>query len=301
MDIVTLHQRATAGFGARVHAVADDQWTLPTPCAQWDVRQLVNHVVGENRWAVPLLSGSTIAEVGSRLDGDLLGDDPMKAWDASAAEVATAVSRPGAMDDIAHLSFADLPGREYAAQLFADALIHGWDLARAIGADERLDPELVDACAEWFGANEDGYRSAGVIAPRPTVPSVSDGQTQLLVAFGRDPSPDDTLSVIRRFNEAFGRHDVDAVMALMTDDCVFEDTTPPDGRRHEGQAAVRAAWEALFSSSASARFVTEEGVLAGDRATFRWRYVFDGGEVRGVDVFLVRDGKVAEKCAYVKG
>jgi len=301
VDIVKLHQRATTGFGERVHAIAEDQWTLPTPCARWDVRQLVNHVVGENRWAVPLLSGSTIAEVGSRLDGDLLGDDPVAAWDASAAEAATAVSRPGAMDDTAHLSFADLPGSEYTAQLFADALVHTWDLARAIGADERLDPELVGACAAWFGPNEDLYRSSGAIAPRPAVRGVSDGQAELLVAFGRDPSPDDTLSVIRRFNDALGRHDVDAAMALMTDDCLFEDTAPPDGRRHEGQAAVRAVWEALFASTPSARFVTEEGVVAGDRATFRWRYTFDGGEVRGVDVFRVRDGKVAEKRAYVKG
>ena len=88
-------------------------------------------------------------------------------------------------------------------------------------------------------------------------------------------------------------------MALMTDDCVFEDTSPPHGRRHVGQQAVRAVWEQLFAHRP--RFTTEEGVICGDRATYRWRYDFDGGSVRGVDVFRVADGKVAEKLAYVKG
>ncbi len=118
---------------------------------------------------------------------------------------------------------------------------------------------------------------------------------------------DETLETINRFNAAFNRHDVDAVMALMTDDCVFENTfPPPDGQRFEGQSAVRGAWEELFRSSPNALFETEELFVAGDRCTARWIYRWtaaDGtpGHVRGVDVFRVREGKVAEKLAYVKG
>ena len=88
-------------------------------------------------------------------------------------------------------------------------------------------------------------------------------------------------------------------MALMSDDCLFEDTTPPHGRRHHGHAAVRTVWEQLFASRP--RFTTEEAFISGDRATYRWRYDFDDGSVRGVDVFRVVEGKVAEKLAYVKG
>ncbi len=111
-----------------------------------------------------------------------------------------------------------------------------------------------------------------------------------------------TRSVIDRFNAAFNRHDVDAIMTLMTDDCVFENTSPPpDGERSEGQAAVRAVWAALFAGTSSAHFETEEVIVAGDRATVRWRYSWHGGHVRGVDVFRVRDGQVAEKLSYVKG
>lgn len=116
----------------------------------------------------------------------------------------------------------------------------------------------------------------------------------------------DVLAVIDRFNDAFNKHNVDAVMALMTQDCVFESTEPPDGKRYEGQDAVRGIWADLFTSSPGAVFEGEEIFAAGDRAVVRWRYRWtnaDGteGHVRGVDVVKVRDGKVAEKLSYVKG
>lgn len=117
----------------------------------------------------------------------------------------------------------------------------------------------------------------------------------------------ETLATIQRFNEAFNQHDVDAVMATMTDDCVFENTSPsPDGERYSGQAAVRAFWEQFFGSSPHAKFETEDIFAGGDRCVVRWLYRWveeDGkhGHIRGVDVFRVRDGKVAEKFAYVKG
>jgi ketosteroid isomerase-like protein len=113
-----------------------------------------------------------------------------------------------------------------------------------------------------------------------------------------------TLDVVRRFNEAFNRHDVDAVMALMTPDCVFENTLPPpDGERLEGASDVRAFWQRFFQSTPTARFATEEMFAVGDRCVVRWVFHWDdqGGHVRGVDVLRVRDGKVAEKLAYVKG
>lgn len=114
------------------------------------------------------------------------------------------------------------------------------------------------------------------------------------------------IAIVKRFNEAFGRRDVDAVMAVMTDDCVFESTAPPDGHRFEGRAVVRAFWEKFFSSSPEATFETEEIFPAGDRVVVRWLYRWgdaggDDGHVRGVDLLTVRDGRVAEKLSYVKG
>jgi ketosteroid isomerase-like protein len=116
-----------------------------------------------------------------------------------------------------------------------------------------------------------------------------------------------TLAAIERFNVAFNNHDVPGVMAAMTDDCVFESTGPqPDGARFEGQAAVRKVWEEFFGSSPNATFETEDMFAIGDRCLVRWLYHWVDGEgkpghIRGVDVFRVRDGKVAEKLAYVKG
>lgn len=115
-----------------------------------------------------------------------------------------------------------------------------------------------------------------------------------------------TRAAVDRFNDAFGRHDVDGVMAAMTDDCLFENTPAPDGERYEGQTAVRAFWSEFFASSPDARFTTEDSYFSGDRCIIRWRYDWSSGDgttghVRGVDLFRVRDGKVSEKLAYVKG
>jgi ketosteroid isomerase-like protein len=117
---------------------------------------------------------------------------------------------------------------------------------------------------------------------------------------------EDSLAVVDRFSEAFDRCDVDAIMALMTDDCIFEGTSPaPNGERCVGQAAVRAFWERFFATTESPKFTAEDTFGAGDRVTVRWRFTWgpggSGGHVRGVDVFRVRDGKVAEKLSYVKG
>jgi ketosteroid isomerase-like protein len=115
-----------------------------------------------------------------------------------------------------------------------------------------------------------------------------------------------TRAALDRFNDAFNRHDADALAACLTDDTVFEDTSPaPDGRRIEGKAAVVEFWRGWFARNADAKFDAEDVIVSGDRATVLWIYrKVRNGEpwhIRGVDVFKVRDGKVAAKLAYVKG
>jgi ketosteroid isomerase-like protein len=115
-----------------------------------------------------------------------------------------------------------------------------------------------------------------------------------------------TRTTIDRFNETFNRHDADALAVLLTDDTVFEDTSPaPDGRRIEGKAAVVEFWRGWFLRNPDARFEAEEVIVSGNRATVLWVYhKMRNGQpwrLRGVDVFTVRDGKVAAKLAYVKG
>ena len=111
----------------------------------------------------------------------------------------------------------------------------------------------------------------------------------------------ETRALLEAFGRAWNEHDLDAALALATDDCAFESTGPaPDGVRSEGQAAVRAAWEPIFAD-ASSHFDGEELIIDGDRVVQCWTYRWADGHVRGIDVFRVRDGLVAEKLSYVKG
>jgi uncharacterized protein (TIGR02246 family) len=112
---------------------------------------------------------------------------------------------------------------------------------------------------------------------------------------------EETRAAVQRFHEAFNAHDIDMLARCVTDDCVFEDTTPPDGTRHTGRDAVLDAFRGFFAESPAAGFDIEEVVAVGDRALVRWRYAWADGHVRGVDVMRVRDGRVAESLAYVKG
>jgi ketosteroid isomerase-like protein len=115
-----------------------------------------------------------------------------------------------------------------------------------------------------------------------------------------------TRAAIANFNDAFNRRDADGLATFLTDDTVFEDTSPaPDGRRVEGKAAVVEFWRGWFPRNPDAHFDAEEMIVSGNRATVLWVYrkVRNGQpwHLRGVDVFTVRDGKVAAKLAYVKG
>ena len=113
---------------------------------------------------------------------------------------------------------------------------------------------------------------------------------------------DEARSTIESFHEALNRRDLDALADLITDDCVFETTSPaPDGTRYVGRQAVLGAFRDFFAGSPATRFEIEEMFGAGDRVVVRWLYNWADGHVRGVDVLRVRSGQVAETLAYDKG
>ena len=184
-DVASLFQRAVDEFDKRVQAISEDQWDGDTPCTEWSVRDLVNHVVNEDRWVKPLIEGKTIAEVGSALDGDLLGDDPKGAWKEAAEESIGAASSEGALTATCHVSFGDIPGEEYLSQVLSDNVVHSWDLARGVGADDRLDTELVDFTHAYLAPQIEAWRSAGAVGPALEVPDDADAQTKLLAMMGR--------------------------------------------------------------------------------------------------------------------
>jgi uncharacterized protein (TIGR03086 family) len=178
-------KRASAHFDELVASIRDDQWSDPTPCSEWNVRQLVRHLVYEDLWAPPLFDGETIESVGDRFEGDILGSDPKGAWEQARKGADSAVEAEGAMERTVHLSFGDEKGEEYTSQLLLDHLVHGWDLARGIGADDHMDPVLVEEVYGRWKGREEMIRAAGVFGNHQDLPDDADSQTKLLALFGR--------------------------------------------------------------------------------------------------------------------
>jgi uncharacterized protein (TIGR03086 family) len=184
-EITELHRRALDATRGVVTGISADQLDLATPDADWDVRELLNHVVGGNLWAAELAAGLTIEQVGDRLSGDVIGADPTAAYERSAAAAAAAFEAPGALDAPCAVSYGPVPGSVYAGHRFLDVLIHGWDLAEATGQDTTLDPELVEACTQMLEPQVEAFRAAGAIgAAVPAAPGAS-AQTKLLAMLGR--------------------------------------------------------------------------------------------------------------------
>ena len=178
---------AIDGFEQRLGAVGATEWNAATPCDDWDVRTLVNHVVGELLWMPPLLDGKTIAEVGDRFDGDVLASDPSATYRSAAAAAQVATFEPGAQERTVHLSFGDFPGSEYVGQVVSDVIIHMWDLARALGADDQLDPSLVEFVDEFLSPQIEAWRGAGAFGPAVEVGPDATAQDGFLAKTGRSP------------------------------------------------------------------------------------------------------------------
>jgi uncharacterized protein (TIGR03086 family) len=188
-DIAELHAQALEQTGRVIAGIRPDQWHADTPCAGWDVHELLNHLVAGNLWAAELAAGGTIAGVGDRLDGDLLGADPAASYTASADAAAAAFRRPGALDAPCAVSYGPVPGAVYAGHRFLDVFVHGWDLAVATGQDPGLDPALMRACQEVIEPQVAAFRTAGAIGEEVPAPAGATAQERFLAMLGRQARP----------------------------------------------------------------------------------------------------------------
>ena len=185
-DLAALFARAIGRFGERVANVPDGAWSSSTPCADWDVRQLVNHVTNEQAWAPHLVAGETLEQVGDRYDGDLLGDDPVAAFrDAAAGSVAAFADAD--LGATVHVSYGEIPLEEYLTQMLTDAEVHGWDLAVATGQDATIDPEVADLLLGVWTEQEEMVRASGVFGDAVAVPAEAPAADRLLGLLGRTP------------------------------------------------------------------------------------------------------------------
>lgn len=182
MEARALHEEAQQVTHTYVTGVRSAQWENPTPCPDWNVRAVVNHLVSGNLWVRELSLGRTIDQVGTSLDGDLLGSDPVNAHAEAVAAAVDGFAAGDAMERLWPLSYGERPGRVYARQRFIDVLLHGWDIARATGQDPRLPERLVQACLTLVDRVE--VRAAWGFAS-VEVPDSAGAQERLLALAGR--------------------------------------------------------------------------------------------------------------------
>ncbi|WP_233157937.1 TIGR03086 family metal-binding protein [Actinokineospora bangkokensis] len=160
-------------------------WDAPTPCSDWDARELLNHLTAEQLWVPHLLAGETVEQVGDRYDDDVLGDDPVATWER--ANAAAAEAWAGVPDDrVVHLSFGDTPAAEYRWQMTMDLAVHGWDMATAAGADAGIPDELATAVLDHIADDVENWRGT-IFADAVDVPSGASPQDRLVALTGRDP------------------------------------------------------------------------------------------------------------------
>jgi uncharacterized protein (TIGR03086 family) len=173
-------------FARRLRLVRPDDWQRPTPCSAWDVRALVNHVVGGNVRYQLLLHGAPTEQVEATRTVDHLGDDALTSFVAKADAVVACFHENGALERIAHHAAGDRTGRELLSMRILDTAVHGWDLARALGADETLDDDVVAALLAYtagLALRPPAFAPADADVPRNASP-----QDQLLHRLGRHPN-----------------------------------------------------------------------------------------------------------------
>ena len=180
-DWVELQHRAHQEFARRIASVTD--WSAPTPDTDWTVRDLVAHVVEEQQWVPHLLAGRSIAQARASIDN--LRDDLAGEW-ALHSLAATSAWRSTDADARVQLSSDTVTAEDYLREQVADVTIHSWDLARAIGADEALDDELVRAVWTVFEPQKDALEASGLFASPVPVDDDAPLQSRLLAITGRD-------------------------------------------------------------------------------------------------------------------
>ncbi|HEX2551728.1 MAG TPA: TIGR03086 family metal-binding protein [Nocardioidaceae bacterium] len=175
-------------FARRLRLVGPDDWRRPTPCSEWDVRALVNHVVGGNRRYQMLLHGAPSEEVEATRAVDHVGDDARASFAETADDVVACFQEDGALERIGHHVTGDRTGRELLSMRILDVAIHGWDLAHALGADETLDEDVVAFLLTYTAGLELDARQRAFAVADVDVPRDASPQAPLLHRLGRHPS-----------------------------------------------------------------------------------------------------------------
>lgn len=187
VDVVALYVDALAAFGEAVRDVADHEWDLPTPSTEWNVKEVVAHVVLGEAQLPSVLQGATVATQTS-FSVDLLGPSPLAAWRGTALKAIEAARAPGVADQVFELDMGTLTGAQLLGYRITDNVVHAWDLRVGIGRPTAID----DRFSEWLldfwqpMAAQIGESEFFASATQPVSEAAGD---RLLALLGRVPPP----------------------------------------------------------------------------------------------------------------
>lgn len=175
------HRQIAAGFTDRVRRAKD--WHAPSPVAGWTARDVVRHLL---EWLPPFIAGGADVHLPA---GPSVDDDPVAAWQAHCTAVQALLDDPETTHRmLANRHIGEVPLDQAIDQFYtSDVFMHTWDLARATGQDERLDPDECAVLLAGMEPAEELMRGSGQFGPRVSTPDDADAQTRLLGFIGRDP------------------------------------------------------------------------------------------------------------------
>lgn len=184
MDPKELFRRSISSAEHCIRLVQDDELPNATPCTDWNLHDLIGHLVYELMWLPEIVDGKTIKEVGDRFDGDLLGHDIQAAWDRASHGALSAVERAD-LKATAHLSYGDVVMSEYIDEAARDVLIHGWDVAQSINCNLIFEPDVLQAAYDYVLPRKDRFAASGLFGKTIKVPESASLQTKFLALVGR--------------------------------------------------------------------------------------------------------------------
>lgn len=183
MDPVERIDRSTAFAGAKVKGVDAQDMNKPTPCSEFDVRALLNHMMGNLR----MLTRAARDEKPERPQGEQFGSNPGEDYEEGRRELLEAISSPGVFDRDWQMPFATMSGQVMGTIAFMEHLTHGWDVAKATNQDTTMPPDLVADCMQVVQPMDELIRTPGVCGPRIPVPDSASTQDKFVAFLGRTP------------------------------------------------------------------------------------------------------------------
>ena len=302
--VADLHRRACESTRKLIAAIQPGQWRNACT-SEGTVSGLVNHLVSGQLWTAELLHGKSDSEPNPDLEGDLLGRDPLAAYDVACAAAQVALEEPGALERICQTSHGPVPAPFYASIRIMDVFVHGWDLAQATGQDSHLDPELVEVVYRDWKPQEAMLRGSGMFGPAPDVPADAHTQTKMLALFGRPAAPAAPIRVRELGHVGMYVRDLEASVRFYHDFLGFEisgrlpgTVFVTSGRSHHEFALIEPGPECVAGPKQPAFGLNHVAVRVGesieDLRNAHRRLVETGMPILGIIDFVIQNSILIE-------